>query len=187
MFLHPSDRRNSTNGLCLSLGLSLLALCIHLVRIDHPQHWKTYGRIVPFFDSTFNPVDENDSLLLLHHQTIPPCTMLESYVISYSCATKPHPGRGLNVSSTPFLGYPRGRLPLFIIINLLAGDINLNPGPSVVNDTQSMPKSRRGRKPKWPCGMCGYSVTNTTCIQCSNCDANTHGTILTVLTYQMKP
>ena len=183
MFLLSGDQTSSPIGLCSTLGLSLLTLCLHeyrLLKIDHPHHLKTNGRIVPFFDTTFDPIYDND-LLLLNQQNGSSCTLLESYLISYSCATKPHPGKGLNVNSAPFLGYPRGKLPLFIIINLLAGDINLNPGPSPTTPVietnpppapqtmQTKPNSRRGRKPKWPCGMCGYSVTKD-CIHCSSCE-----------------
>lgn len=73
-------------------------------------------------------------------------------------------GNGLTHSATPFLGYPRGRLPLFIIVNLLAGDINLNPGPK---------GQHRGRKPKYPCGLCSFAVKDSG-IQCSMCTSWFH-------------
>ena len=98
-----------------------------------------------------------------------PCSLTHAHFISFSCATKPQPGKGLNTNCTPFLGYPRGRLPLFIIVNLLAGDINLNPGP----DATYYPKPRRGSKPKWPCGLCNLAVKSN-CIQCDYCDSWFH-------------
>ena len=70
-----------------------------------------------------------------------------------------------NLSTTPLLGpvgVPRVKFPLFIVGNLLANDINPNPGPE-------NGKARRGRKPKYPCGLCGYAV-KTNCIQCTGCN-----------------
>lgn len=71
---------------------------------------------------------------------------------------------GSKHSATPFLVYPRGRLPLFIIVNLLAGDINLSPGPK---------RQHRGRKPKYPCGLCSFAVKDSG-IQCSMCTSWFH-------------
>ncbi len=42
----------------------------------------------------------------------------------------------------------------------LAGDVEINPGPP-----------KRGRKPKWPCGLCSYAVKNNdSALLCDHCD-----------------
>ncbi len=138
---------------------------------------RNYGRIVPFFDTTFNGITViNIDLCDGYH--VPKTT---AYVLSYTCATNiTKPGGGLLYRSTPFLGYPRGKLPLTILVNLLAGDISTNPGPeheqgqiaaSTNINLHKVPPTtrRRGRKPKWPCGICKYACT-TDCIMCTDCE-----------------
>ena len=166
------------------------------------QKESPYGRILPCFDTTFNPRSGKEALVFTSFSvTVNTVTVKttdfstdEAYLISFSCATKTYPRGKLRLNSTPFLGLPRGRLLLFILINLLAGDINLNPGP-VINDTSSNSatvtdsrtttrnrpvnlnpgeKRSRGRKPKYPCGLCGRYAVKNDCIQCSSCDAWFH-------------
>ena len=97
-------------------------------RLCRPAYTCNYiGRTIPFFDTTFNPI-KNPFFSTYEDFCIP--SLAEAYQTSFCCAIDPRRGRGLKVSSTPFLGFPKGRLPLFIIVNLLAGDINLNPGPT---------------------------------------------------------
>ena len=161
----------------------LIGLHIYTKPIQEQQLLgEKYGRIVPFFDACFNPTQ--NPCLPTHNDIPNQVTTLNAYIISFTCATNPHAGRGLKHSSTPFLGLPRGRLPLLIIINLLAGDISLNPGPTTSTTKTTTTGKRRGRKPKHPCGLCKYAVKNAG-IQCTHCDewfhfdcSNTTDTVL---------
>ncbi len=159
-------------------GLSGLKLRLHETYISNSCD---YGRILPFLDATFDPIEVVPSLPNFAPNVV---NWQSMYVISNSSALNQYRANGLKPSSSPFTGYPRGTLPIFILVNLLAGDINLNPGPATANHhhvssevkthDQFVPiKRKRGRKPKWPCGLCGYAV-KTQCIQCSFCDTWFH-------------
>lgn len=155
------------------VGLNILAYCIIAIHSFQdgttPDYPSNYGRIVPFFDATFNSVTPfKFNLKASYH--VPKSTV---YVLSYPVAMKHKTGSGLNYRSTPYLGYPRGILPVLILMNLLAGDISLNPGPRYADPMGTTPAKpnirKRGRKPKWPCGICNYACSND-CIMCSSCE-----------------
>ena len=178
MFIHqrvrnPRNSSPSPPSLYLTLGIALFAVSFHVYqpcKTLQLHQLKLYGSIIPFYDTTFDPSDPvHDILPADWDWNKCPCSLTHAYFISFSFATKPQPGKGLNTNCTSFLGYPRGRLPLFIIVNLLAGDINLNPGP----DATYYPKPRHGSKPKWPCGLCNLAVKSN-CIQCNYCDSWFH-------------
>lgn len=185
---------------CITLLITGMRFSQHLRR--ELQEESTYGRILPFFDTTFNPRFSKEIQSLTTTTRTARVVMFtvgvlktadfspeEAYLISFSDATKINLVGRSRLNSTPFLGLPRGRLPLLILINLLAGDISLNPGPVTSNSTSEIDpcittrnrlvhlapekKRRRGRKPKFPCGLCGYAA-KTDCIQCSSCDAWFH-------------
>ena len=205
MFLFGNHRYRKTETTLQPLFLILVYLFGLLVYQEskNEQHRmkSKYGRIVPFFDTSFDPSPNaclpNETQVDIPDQV----TLSNAYILSFSCATKPYPGGGLKHTSTPFLGLPRGHLPLLILANLLAGDISLNPGPttsmsseyaamptgvssnvSMVSQVSSTPRNaatttryqrRRGRKAKYPCGLCEYAVKSTG-IQCTNCTAWFH-------------
>ena len=150
----------------LILALLLVGLRIQKQRLVlGARDIASYGRIVPFFYSFLTPCPEESKLgitLTPNYQFQMTIDLSHAYFISYFTALKPI-GNGSKHSSAPFLGHPRGRLPLLIIVNLLAGDIQLNPGPT----------TRRGRKPKYPCGLCSRAVKDSG-IQCSTCENRFH-------------
>ena len=170
-----SSGKSSMPALCLLLLISFIQLGLRTYRECERDPYpgihglsrytqKTYGRIVPFFDSHFAPHHDMCMLKMSAFQT----DLRAAYIISYSSALNVFRGNGLKHSSTPFLGHPRGRLPLLIIINLLAGDISLNPGPG-----SKIHQRQRGRKPKYPCGLCSRTVKDSG-IQCSECTSWFH-------------
>ena len=125
---------NSPPSLYLLLCVGLFTICYRIhncvtseLQVLCTDSLNYTGRTIPFFDTTFNP-NKNPFFSTYDDAHIP--TIAEAYQTSFCCALNPRRGRGLKVNSSPFLGYPKGRLPLFILVNLLAGDINLNPGPN---------------------------------------------------------
>ena len=156
---------------CPVNALAFVFTFLHVYQSSHACTYfnnNSYGRIVPFFDVTLNHVTTVDYNLCENYH-LPKTT---AYVLSFTCATNAtKPGGGLYYRSTPFLGYPRGKLPLLILVNLLAGDISTNPGPvsNTAPSTNQPSTKRHGRKPKWPCGICEYACNND-CIMCGNCE-----------------
>ena len=123
----------------LSIAVLLLSIRIRQeTKLRNPcSKLMSYGRIIPFFD-LFRASDPHFMNMFTNTADHQRTDLPSSYVISHSIATKPYPGRGLKLNATPFLGYPRGRLPLLIIVNILAGDIQLNPGPATRIQTQQI-------------------------------------------------
>ena len=146
-------------GLHVCIGLFLLATRIANGDIWERESVSCYGRNFPFyidynFDSVSNYIvyiDEPNTRLYLQ------------YYVSYHCAIDPRPGRGLQ-SKINVLKLPKGVYAVIQIINILAGDIELNPGPV-----------KRGRKPKYPCTLCSYAVKKgDKGMLCTNCNNWSH-------------
>ena len=158
---HYRCRRNSSLLLypVLACACYLFMLRVNLKCNSPTTSRNIYGRIVPFFDTYFDPVIVNCTPSY-HDQTV---SFDTAYVLSFNCATNPYPRKGILFRSSPFLGYPRGRLPVLLLANILAGDISLNPGP----------------KTKYPCGVCSKACKwKQDCIACDQCETWLHRTCI---------
>ena len=122
---------------------------------NHADH-LIYGRIIPFFDLYSSSRPHPYSELGVYNDIV---NVSSAYIISYFCAKRPELGKGL-MRDCSLLTLPSSKTHTYLVTKLLAGDIETNPGPT-----------KRGRKPKWPCGICQYAVKNgdstMTCDRCN--------------------
>ena len=152
---YATDRRHrhclqSVYFLLLLVGC--LKLLVHGRKDDTTcsvQHFC--GGKIPYFDMfSTQPAQYSE----LHH-----CVSDGSaYLVSYFCAKRPQFGKGL--IRTVLLGTQFSKHHSLVSLMFLAGDVEMNPGPI-----------RRGRKPKWPCGICCYAVKDDDkALSCGRCE-----------------
>ena len=142
-----------SSGFCAAIGFLLTASRLANVRIEVGTHF--HGRNFPFYI-------ELDVHYVIQLEE-PSIKLSTQYYISYHCATNPRFGRGLCTKNISKL--PTGMHTTLLIVNILAGDIEQNPGPTI----------KRGRKPRYPCTMCNYAVKNVDKgMLCSHCNNWSH-------------
>ena len=130
-------------GMHVLLGLFLLATRIASGELRERESVCFHGRNFPFhidFDSVSSYIIQVE---------VPKTRLYLQYYISYHCAICMERGKGLQTRKVVVSKLPRGIFAVIQIVNMLAGDIELNPGPA-----------KRGRKPKYPCTLCNYAVKN---------------------------
>ncbi len=129
-----------------------------------------HGRNFPFFQFPSSNLHEQKPGNLNSSHDVSPVNvtyiarnnLYETYVTSYYL-----------IQSKKKKAYKGIEHNLHASVSLLAaaGDIESNPGPA-----------KRGRKPKYPCGICQYSVKNNdSALECDSCNI---GSIINVLESQ---
>ena len=163
-------------GLHFLLGLFLIVTRITSGDSRVNETACYHGRNFPFYTSFNFDVVKN----YIVQADMPVARLYIHYYIAYHCAVHTEHARGLQ-TAVVVSKLPRNLYAIVQIVNILAGDIEVNPGPITVpkndckNKTGLSRRMKRGRKPKHPCTICHYAVKNADKgMLCTNCNKWSH-------------